>query len=475
MKHANRNRAIRTIQIRHDYIMLSYVLFPLTVESLPAGYALIGMVLVLLYLTDRAKEKSSPINDMLLNEIKSTIPVPRIVHFSKAPPNKDVSRALSLGLATIIYLESRIHKKEILDDYARAVIRHELAHAKRNDTFVSFLYEKGVFFLLLLLASVPLMSFLSPYILDTQIPLSFVIINTLINGPILIYLYLTRKQYDYRREFMADAEAHTNDPAIFESFLRDEATKEPFREKKEKSLRGTEEVFHPPFKERYDYICGEIQTPSSQVFIFCFVVGLFSFYALFSLAKGLTVDPEIASGFSALLPIIISIFLAIMYLYHLVQITRVVCNVRNSDLTRYDKFIGTIGLMVGFLPIPIYFAAQFHLIDLQFTLPGILSVLALCWILGIFPIITIICTSIFFKQIRHIIPVVLICIFVDYHIFNILQVRITDSGFVGLSFLKTIAMLLIFSLAGPIIELLCRIPRFVFATISRLLKLRCRR
>lgn len=470
MKHMSRNRSIRNIQIRHDFIMLSYVLYPLHIEAFPTGSFLLGIIFILIFLVNRADNKSSPINNQLLGQIKSVFGELRKIQFCKAPQKKDYSRAYSLGYRTFIYLESKIYSKSKLDKYGRSVVSHELAHAKRNDTFVSFVYENAIVFVVCILISAPITILLSPAELKSHTSSFMVLTYLLISSPPAIYLYLTKKQYEYRREFMADAEALALDPDNYETVLKEAALKERFEEKQDTQIKN-EKTFHPPFKERYGYISGKIRTPTYQVFLYCFVVGLFSFYALFSLAKSLIIDPEFSANLpDAAMKIIIGLLLAAIYFFNLAHIVRIVCNVRNTGLESYDKIVGSIGLLLGILPIPIYFGIMFLNKQPQFTPIGTLSVVWVFWVIGIVPIAMIACTSVLFKKIRHTASIFFIGIAVGcVHSYQ-LQPFVTHTGFIGQNMISLVIVMIILSFIGPIFELFFRLPSMVGVLFSRATK-----
>lgn len=458
MPYAARNKTIRYLQVRHDYILLAFLLYPLHVDVVPTELVIVVALFLCARRVSKINRNSKPIDDELLKSIDSEFRVPKTVSFREADKRNDHSSALSFGYKTFIFLESFVNKRKTLDDTGRCIVQHELAHAKRHDTLISFLHNNAKSYLLFILMTSPI-SYLIAFQGNKLENFNFFGFASLIifSSFPAIYAHLTREHYKYRREFMADAEAHAASPVRYERFLKNQARNERFMEKEPSDSEDAERNFHPPFAMRFEFIKGWQHTPKLSVFLYCLVSGLFSLYAITTFATSMIVDPSVSAVTSANIKNIVGIVFLLMYWVNISHIIGLVANVRgHNGLTVLDKVVGLVGILIGFAAIPMLLS-WFSIFQDAHRFDVFVVNMMTYWIIGLYPVLTVLFTTTLLKEVRYFPAIVLFGTVLGVIFSKDIKAELVTHGFVNSNIVSIALVMMFFLFTGPVVESVCRI------------------
>lgn len=470
--HGARNFSIRKIQSFHDVILLGYLLYFLHVDIIPTEIILIGGSFYLIWKSADIKQRHEKINSELIEQISSYLRPPRTYAFYESARGDDSSSALSLIYKSYIFLDSSISKRNELSADALCTIEHEMAHAKRNDSVVTYLYETASKYLIFIMMLAPVTYIFTD---KSMMPAggSFLIFALYVlfeNGP-SIYLFLSRKNYLHRREYIADAIANESDPERYSNFLKDRAIEERRFEKF--SAEGHRANFdfdpHPSFQSRIDFIQGQQKSPISSIFVFCLVAGLFSIYAFLGFGTSL-VNTANASYTSSFVKSFIGLSLLYVYLNNMFEIISIVANFRYNGLSTMDKLLGTGALMFGLLVVAFLLAFIPVFGNVETNINVVLVIACLYWLVAIYPVLLIFTSSIFFSELRFKFITGLVGIGIGYTIFDVLREHLSAYGANYIQTLNLVALILLPLAVAPVVEGIARIISFAFRRSYQLVR-----
>jgi len=467
-----RNLSIRKIQSFHDFILSGYLLYFLHVDVVPTELILVGILVYVIWKDADIKRRHAPLKPALLTQISNLLKPPRTYKFYQAEQGRDTSSAYSLIYKSYIFLDTSITRKDELGRDALCTIEHEIAHSKRNDSFVTFLYEEASKYLIFVMALAPVSYLVAG---KSMLPagasfLIFILYTLLENGP-AIYLFLSRKRYLHRREYMADAIANEADPERYSSFLKDKATEEGRLKRFSAEIEEQSAGFdpHPSFQSRKDFILGRVETPVSSIVLFCLVSGLFSIYAMLGFGTSL-IDTANAPYTSSFIKSLIGLLLLYVYLNNIFSIVSIVANFRENGLSIKDKLAGTGALLIGLLVAPLVLAFSPVVGGVEANVKVMSIIAGLYWLVAIYPVLFLFVSSIFFGELRFKFIVGLVALGVGYTIFDVLREHLSAYGTSYLQPLNVIAVIFLPLALAPIVEGGCRLFASAFIWSWRLVR-----
>ena len=337
-----RNYTIQKVRSYIDYMAVALLCGVLAIDRVPTTWLLIGAILLAALLKYRLNRKLKTLEvDQELDILRGSRGADKVI-FKQADQGKNNAYVDAYLQPLFIVLPIDLLRRP--KSYVRSIIAHERAHVSRRDTVTTFLYSTITRFLGPGIVTLPL--FLPIYAILGWFSATAIlgVIPVLIYYSPALYLYATRRNYLYRRELMADAEAAHQLGEEYKSFILPAKQRERYIKRETSGQSDT----HPTFSERWRCLSGEQKTSPEHLFWLCLLCSFAGVFAMFGLGLNLTYDPQndLSTEFHLTKSVVAMTVFSIWGLNYL-RVLRFICDLRKNGLSIEDRIAGMIGFVVG--------------------------------------------------------------------------------------------------------------------------------